>query len=298
MSNVKFKGIMPAIVSPLNEDGSVKEKSLRKLIDWQLKAGCKGFYVCGATGEGTVMKPDSRKAMSEIAVDEARGKGCVISHIGAVDLRTAQDLARHASDIGVDAISSVPPFFYGYGEREIYQYYQALSDSSDVPMLMYASPLSGTVIKAEMVEKMLGIRNMIGLKWTSYDYYEMRKIKELNGGDINVINGPDETLLCGLVMGADGGIGATYNPMPKVFVKIYESFMSGNMAAAQEAQFKANKVIKTLLRHGVLSGVKDMLEMIGIDMGYCTYPLKRFTASEQEIFRAELKTLRFEEEYL
>jgi N-acetylneuraminate lyase len=163
---------------------------------------------------------------------------------------------------------------------------------------MYASPLSGTVIKAEMVEKMLGIRNMIGLKWTSYDYYEMRKIKELNGGDINVINGPDETLLCGLVMGADGGIGATYNPMPKVFVKIYESFMSGNMAAAQEAQFKANKVIKTLLRHGVLSGVKDMLEMIGFDMGYCTYPLKRFTASEQAAFRAELKALRFEEEYL
>jgi N-acetylneuraminate lyase len=298
MSNVKFKGIMPAIVSPLNEDGSVKEKSLRKLIDWQLKAGCKGFYVCGATGEGTVMKPDSRKAMSEIAVDEARGRGCVISHIGAIDLRTAQDLARHASDVGVDAISSVPPFFYGYGEREIYQYYQALSDSSDVPMLMYASPLSGTVIKAEMVEKIMGIRNMIGLKWTSYDYYEMRKIKELNGGDINVINGPDETLLCGLVMGADGGIGATYNPMPKVFVKIYESFMSGNIVAAQEAQFKANKVIKILLRHGVLNGVKDMLEMIGIDMGYCTYPLKRFTASEQEIFRAELKTLRFEEEYL
>jgi N-acetylneuraminate lyase len=149
-----------------------------------------------------------------------------------------------------------------------------------------------------MVEKIMGIRNMIGLKWTSYDYYEMRKIKELNGGDINVINGPDETLLCGLVMGADGGIGATYNPMPKVFVKIYESFMSGNIVAAQEAQFKANKVIKILLRHGVLNGVKDMLEMIGIDMGYCTYPLKRFTASEQEIFRAELKTLRFEEEYL
>ena len=298
MSNVKFTGIMPAIVSPLNEDGSVKEKSLRKLIDWQLKAGCKGFYVCGATGEGTVMKPDSRKTMSEIAVDEARGRGCVISHIGAVDLRTAQDLARQASDVGVDAISSVPPFFYGYGEREIYQYYQALSDSSGVPMLMYASPLSGTVIKAEMVEKMLGIRNMIGLKWTSYDYYEMRKIKELNGGDINVINGPDETLLCGLVMGADGGIGATYNPMPKVFVKIYESFMSGNIAAAQEAQFKVNKVIKILLRHGVLTGVKDMLEMIGFDIGYCTYPLKRFTTSEQVAFRAELKALRFEEEYL
>ncbi|NJD03762.1 MAG: N-acetylneuraminate lyase, partial [Ruminiclostridium sp.] len=165
-----------------------------------------------------VMKPEARMAMVEIAVDEVKGRGYVIDHVGAIDLRTAEQLARHASDTGVAAISSVPPFFYGYDEKEIIQYYQALSDSSDVPLLMYASPLSGVVINTEMVEKLMNIRNMIGLKWTSYDYYEMRRIKELNEGNINVINGPDETLLCGLVMGADGGIGATYNPMPKVFV--------------------------------------------------------------------------------
>lgn len=298
MNNVKFTGIMPAIVSPLNEDGSVKEKCLRRLINWQLEAGCKGFYICGATGEGTIMKPEARKAMAEISVDEVKGRACVISHIGAIDLRTAQDLAKHASDTGVDAISSVPPFFYGYGEREIMQYYQALSNSSDVPLLMYASPLSGMAIKAELVEKMLSIRNMTGLKWTSYDYFEMRKIKELNGGDINVINGPDETLLCGLAMGADGGIGATYNPMPKVFVKIYDCFTSGDIKGAQEAQYKANRVIRVLLRHGVLNGVKDMLEMLGFDVGYCTYPLKRFTPSEQEAFRNEIRALKFEELYL
>lgn len=297
MSNVKFKGVMPALVSPLNEDGSVKEKALRKLINWQLEAGCTGFYICGATGEGTVMRPEARKAMAEITVDETKGRGKVISHVGAIDLRTAQDLARHASDIGVDAISSVPPFFYGYGEKEIIQYYQALSDSSSVPILMYASPLSGVAIKTEMVEKMLSIKNLIGLKWTSYNYFEMRKIKELNRGDINVINGPDETFLCGLVMGADGGIGATYNLMPKVFVKIYESFMSGDLAAAQEAQFKANRVIRVLIKYGVLNGVKDMLEMLGFDVGYCTYPLKRFTESEKKEFRTELKALKFEEEY-
>lgn len=298
MSNIKFKGIMPAIVSPLNEDGTVREKVLRKLINWQLEAGCTGFYICGATGEGTVMKPESRKAMAEITIGEVKGRGCVIDHIGAIDLRTAIDLARHASDMGVDAISSVPPFFYGYGEKEIIQYYQALSDSSDVPLLMYASPLAGMNITVEMVRKMLGIRNMIGLKWTSYNYYDMRRIKELNDGDINVINGPDETLLCGLTMGADGGIGATYNVMPKAFVKIFSSFISGNIKEAQEAQFKVNKVIQLLLKYGVLNGVKDMLEMKGFDAGYCTYPLKRFEASEQEAFRTELKALKFEEEYL
>ncbi|HHW32381.1 MAG TPA: N-acetylneuraminate lyase [Clostridiaceae bacterium] len=297
MSNVKFKGIMPAIITPLNEDGSIREKVLRKLINWHLDAGCSGFYICGATGEGTVMKPEARKMMAEIMVDEVKGRGVVIDHVGAIDLRTAVDLAKHASDIGVDAISSVPPFFYGYSEREITQYYQALSDASDVPLLMYASPLSGVKITSDMVDRMLKIKNMIGLKWTSYDYYEMRKLKELNNGDINVINGPDETLLCGLIMGADGGIGATYNIMPKLYVKIYENFHAGNIAAAQEAQFKVNRVINILLKYGVITGLRDALEKLGFEVGYATYPLKRFTPEEQEAFRKELDSIRFFEEY-
>jgi N-acetylneuraminate lyase len=172
---------MPALISPLNEDGSIRESSLRKLIKWQLEAGCAGFYICGATGEGAVMKPEARKAMAEITVDEvkssSKGRGVVIDHVGAIDLRTAAELAEHAAGAGVDAISSVPPFFYGYSEREIKQYYQALSDASGLPLLMYASPLSGVNITSEMVERMLEVKNLIGLKWTSPNYYEMRKIK-------------------------------------------------------------------------------------------------------------------------
>lgn len=298
MSNIRFKGVIPALVSPLNEDGSVKEKVLRKLINWHLKAGCKGFYICGATGEGTVMKPEARKVMAEITVDEAKGRGFIIDHVGAIDLKTALELAKHASDTAVDAISSVPPFFYKYGQEEIFDYYEALAGSSDVPVLMYASPLSGISITPEMVEELMSIKNMIGLKWTSYNYYEMRKIKELNNGDINVINGPDETFLCGLIMGADGGIGATYNIMPEVFVKLFDSFVKGDVDEAQKAQFKANRIIHILLKYGVLNGIKDILEMIGFDVGNCTFPLKRFAVSEQEDFRAEIRALEFEKEYI
>jgi N-acetylneuraminate lyase len=159
-------------------------------------------------------------------------------------------------------------------------------------------PVGIHLLEADLVRAPHHIKNIIGLKWTSYNYFEMRNIKELNNGDVNVINGPDETLLCGLTMGADGGIGATYNPMPKVYVKIYDSFVSGRLEEAQKAQYKANKVIKVLLKHGVLNGVKDMLEMLGFDVGYCTYPMKRFTVLEQEAFRSDLKALKFEEEYV
>ncbi len=297
-NNVMFTGVMSALVSCIDEQENVKEDSMRALMRWHLREGFSGFYLTGGTGEGVVLQKETRKRIVEIAADEAKGKCNLIAHVGAIDLKTAVELAKHAGEVGVDAISSVPPFFFGYGEEQIRDYYKALADASGLPLLMYASPLSGVNITWDMVDRLMDIPGMIGLKWTSYDYFTMHRIKELRGGNINVINGPDECLLCGLSMGADGGIGATYNVMPKLFTKIYDSFKAGDMAAAQEAQFRANKLIALLLKFGVVCGTKDILDMLGFDCGYQVYPQKRFGDAEREAFHAALKELRFEELYI
>lgn len=297
-SKVKFSGVMSALVSCIDEHEQVKEDAMRRLMDWHLKEGFTGFYLTGGTGEGPVLQKETRKRIAEIAKDAVGGRAKLIAHVGAIDLTTACELARHAGEIGLDAISSVPPFFFHYGEGEITDYYRALSDASGLPVLMYASPLSGVSITWDMVDRLMDIPNMIGLKWTSYDYFTMHRIKSLRGGNINVINGPDECLLCGLAMGADGGIGATYNVMPKLFAQVYRGFRAGDMAAAQAAQFKANKLIELLIKFGVVCGIKDILAMIGYDCGYQVYPQKRFTDEERTAFHQALKEIRFEEEYL
>lgn len=297
-NNVKFTGIMSALVSCVDDNGNVLEDSMRRLMQWHLKEGFSGFYLTGGTGEGPVLQKETRKRIVEIAKDEAGGRCNLIAHVGAIDLKTAAELAEHAAENGMDAISSVPPFFFHYDEKEIREYYTALSHASGLPVIMYASPLSGVTITWDMVNRLMDIPNMIGLKWTSYDYFTMHRIKELRGGNINVINGPDECLLCGLTMGADGGIGATYNVMPKVFVEIYNKFKSGDLAGAQEAQFRANKLIEVLIKYGVVCGIKDILAMLGYDTGCSVYPLKRFTEEEQSAFRKALKEIRFEENYL
>lgn len=296
--NVMFKGVMSALVSCIDENENVKEDSMRRLMNWHLKEGFSGFYLTGGTGEGPLLQKETRKRIVEIAKDEAGDRCDLIAHVGAIDLKTAVELAKHAGEVGIDAISSVPPFFVHYGEAQIADYYKALSDASGLPVLMYASPLAGVNITWDMVDRLMDIPNMIGLKWTNYDYFTMHRIKALRGGNINVINGPDECLLCGLSMGADGGIGATYNVMPKLFTRIYNSFQAGNLADAQEAQFKANRLIEVLLKFGVVVGIKDILEMIGYDCGYQVYPQKRFTAEEQAAFRAALKEINYEEEYI
>ena len=299
MKNVLFSGIIPALVTPLDADERINEDIARRLMRWHMDAGADGVYICGATGEGPVVDPGQRMRLAEIAREETRARGakCIV-HVGAVDLATAKKLARHAGEIGVDAVSSVPPFFFGYDEKGISRYYTGIAESAGLPLIMYCSPLAGINITYDMVSRFLRIPNAIGVKWTSYDYYTMRRIKQLQGGDVNVLNGPDETLLCGLIMGADGGIGGTYNVMPKVFRAIYDSFRAGDIAAAQEAQDKANRMISVILRFGVQPTLKEMLKRLGCDCGYGVYPQKRLTDEERGQLMAALDEMDYEREYV
>ena len=114
-NNVKFSGVMSALVSCIDEQENVQEDSMRRLMRWHLHEGFSGFYLTGGTGEGPVLQKETRKRIVEIANDEAGGKCNLIAHVGAIDLKTAAELARHAADNGMNAISSVPPFFFGYG---------------------------------------------------------------------------------------------------------------------------------------------------------------------------------------
>ena len=270
MTNVLFSGILPALVTPLTERETINEDVARRLMRWHMDEGMDGFYICGATGEGPVVAPKERMRLAEIAREEtrARDKKAII-HVGAIDLTTAKALARHAGEIGADAISSVPPFFFGYGEKEIAQYYTELAEAAGVPLIMYCSPLSGVNITYDMVSRFLNIPHAIGVKWTSYDYYTMHRIKELRGGDV-----------------------------PRMFRQIYDRFRARDIEGARQAQYKANRLIEVIIRFGVQASLKEMLGMLGYDCGFCVYPQKRLSDEERQGLRDALKAMHYEKEYL
>ena len=221
----------------------------------------------------------------------------LINHIAAGDLSTAARLARHSRQIGLDAIASVPPIFYQYDQQGIFDYYKALSDASEgLPLLIYASPLAGAPLPVSTIERMLEIPGFIGLKYTNSDYFMMRELKKLDGGNINVINGPDETCLLGLMMGADGAIGSTYNNMPRTFVALYNAFKAGDYDTARQLQFKADDAIAVYLRYNVIAGVKAALTEQGFDVGEPNRPLPCLSPQQKAAFLAELGALGYPEE--
>ncbi|MBO4368197.1 MAG: dihydrodipicolinate synthase family protein [Clostridia bacterium] len=299
MDRIVFKGIMPALVTPVNEDGSIRRSVSEKLVSDLCRTGITGLYILGGTGEGVTIDREVRKEFAELVKASAPKGIKIINHIAATDLSTVRMLARHSREIGMDGIASVPPFFYAYDEAGIIEYYRAMSEASDgLPLLVYASPLAGPPVPVSTMEKLMEIPGFIGMKYTNPNYYLMSRYKKIDGGNINIINGPDETLVLGLQMGADGGIGSTYNVMPRLYVKLYDAIQSGDYAGALRLQAQANDVIELMLSTGnVIGCCKAALEYMGYDVGDTNRPMKKLSADEKAAFIVALEKLGFPEGY-
>jgi len=110
VSSIEIKGVITALIIPLTNDEEVIEEEFKKLVDFQIKHGIKGFFVTGTLGEGMKLPLETRKRAIEIAVEHARGKVPVIAHVGTPNTKTTIELAKHAADIGADAISAMVHF--------------------------------------------------------------------------------------------------------------------------------------------------------------------------------------------
>ena len=268
-----FKGTMPALLTPLDSNSKVITATVKPLIDWEISKGAAGFYVCGSTGEGPVLSGQQRRIMMEAAVEAVNGRVPVIAHVGAIDSNEACDLARHAENTGATAISSVAPnFYFQYSYSEVIEYYKRLAGCTHLPLILYAVPMMPGVEINKMMGELLKIDNVIGIKDTRANYYQMWQLRQLNNGNINIINGPDETLLCGLMMGADGGIGSTYNIMADKYAKLYSLFTEGKLEEARVMQFQITSIIQVLLKYGCVQALKKYLEFQGFNMGARAFP--------------------------
>ena len=271
---MRFTGILPALVTPLNADETVNVQATEKLVRGLLAQGADGFYVGGATGEGISLNAEQRRILTETVIAATEGKKPNIVHIASTNFNEAIELARHAEAAGADAISAIPPLFYKYDEDDVYNYYKKLADSVHIPLIIYYNPNAGFTVNAKFAARMFEVDNITGIKWTSSDYYGMMELKNLTHGEMNIINGPDEMLLMGLSAGADAGIGTTYNFMLNLIRGVYDSFKAGDMKKANEYQCRVAHIIAAMRPYPTLPVSKVMLEAMGIETGNCAFPHK------------------------
>ncbi|VDG88396.1 N-acetylneuraminate lyase [Shigella dysenteriae] len=168
----------------------------------------------GSTGEAFVQSLSEREQVLEIVAEEAKGKIKLIAHVGCVSTAESQQLAASAKRYGFDAVSAVTPFYYPFSFEEHCDHYRAIIDSADgLPMVVYNIPaLSGVKLTLDQINTLVTLPGVGALKQTSGDLYQMEQIRREHP-DLVLYNGYDEIFASGLLAGADGGIGSTYNIM-------------------------------------------------------------------------------------
>lgn len=278
---MKFEGVMPALITPLNEDESINIGVLHSLIEYLLEKGANGFYVGGYTGEGLALRTEERMVLTEESIKALKGRKPCIIQVASTDFSDAVAIAKHAEKCGADAISATPPLYFQYDEDDVYNYYKALADSVHIPVMIYYNLAAGFSINADFAARMFEVDNITAIKWTSSNYYEMIRLKDLTHGEMNIINGPDEMLLMGLNAGADGGIGTTYNFILDIIKSVYDNFVKGDIKTAHQEQMRADRIISELLKYKVIPGTKVILEEMGFAVGNAAFPMKRYTDEEK-----------------
>lgn len=272
MNTDKFKGVFPALLTPFDRGGNVNDAAVAQLVEFNVGKGVDGFYVGGSTGEGLLLTIDERKQLFRAAAKANAGRTTMIAHVGTICTDHAIEMARCAEAEGYDAISAVAPYYYGFGYEAIKHYYCDIAESVSIPMIVYNFPAAnGFAFTKEYAEDMFANPRFIGIKHTNADLFKLQQFKTMRCTPI-VYNGFDEMFVAGLSMGADGGIGSTYNFMAEKFIEIYDKFRGGDFAGAQRVQFEANEIISELIKYGVFAMEKGILTEMGIDMGDCRRP--------------------------
>lgn len=283
----QYNGIFTALLTPFDSNDRVNEKELEKLVKFNLDMGVTGFYVGGSTAEAFLLSTDERKQIMDV-VKSTASDATLIAHIGSINEIEAKDLALHAKKLSYDVISSVAPFYYKFSFDEIKNYYFRLADATNLPVLVYHIPtFSGVNMGINEMGQFLKDDRFLGVKYTSNDYFTMEQCKT-NFPQKIVYNGFDEMFLAGLSMGADGGIGSTYNFMADKFVKIKKLFDAGEIATAQTIQKQANRIITLLCKIGVMQAEKEVLNQLGFNFGVCRKPFNEPTTEQKELIAKEI----------
>jgi len=278
-----LKGIFTALMVAYDENGRISEKGTREIIRHNIDImGVDGLYVGGSTGENFMLSTEDKKRVFDIAANEVAGRVKLIAQVGSINLDESIELGKHAKHLGYDSLSAVTPFYYKFDFEEIKYYYNAITEATEMDMIIYSIPfLTGVNINVSQFAELFENKYIIGVKFTAGDFFLLERIRK-TFPDHLIYAGFDEMMLSAAVLGVDGGIGSTYNVNGIRAKKIFELAQVGKIEEAREIQHITNDLIEEILNNGLYQTLKVILEEQGVEAGYTKQPMKRLSAEKVE----------------
>lgn len=293
----KFEGIIPAILTPFNEDGSIFEQGIKNELDYLHSHGYRNVFVCGSYGSFPVMTTEEREFVAKYVVDYCKKiKMKTIIHIGSTSTEIAVRLAKHAEDAGADAITSVVPFYYSstfYRGENFLRYFEEIIKNVSIDVHCYNNPnTTGFNISPSFLKKLIdiGIRGMKDGGSNMGRMLEMLNVIKEKNCVFDYYPSSTASLVVGFMLGVNSCVSGVALTFPKPVMKIYESMISNNIAAALHLYPKVMKVRSILGEKGGRAiTAYDVLNKRGVNVGTCKAPWQRLSQDDAMWVFEELK---------
>jgi len=235
----RLVGCGTALVTPFARDGSVDERALKSLVDWQLAEGVHFLVPCGSTGEAATMSTDEQRRVIEIVVQTAKGRVPIVAGAASNDTQRAIALSKGAKAAGATHLLHTSPMYNKPPQRGIVAHYRAIADAVDLPIVVYNVPSrTGSNIEAKTTLALAATPGIVAVKEASGNLAQITDILRDRPKEFSVLSGDDEMTLAVMAAGGDGIISVVSNVTPKLMSELVDCMRDGDVAGARDRHFR------------------------------------------------------------
>ena len=260
-----LKGTITAIITPFDTDGSIDEKALRQLVNFQIDSGISGLVPCGTTGESPTLSHEEHKRVIDIVIEETNGRVPIIAGTGSNSTEEALSLTRHAYKAGADYSLQVAPYYNKPTQKGLYEHFLAIADSIDIPLIIYNIPgRTGKNIETDTLLRMAEHKNIVGVKEASGSIPQIMDIINNRPEGFTVLSGDDNLTFPIIALGGDGVISVASNIVPTQVIEMVNSALQGNWSKAMQNHYHLLPLFKVLFLETNPIPIKTALAMKGM----------------------------------
>lgn len=287
----KITGLVAATPTPFHGDGSLNLDAVEPMAQLLARRGVAGVFIAGSTGECHSLTVQERCALTERWAPAAKQNNLTLMvHVGHNCQLDASRLAAHAAEYEADVVScTAPTYFKPQTVAQLVDFCTPIAAAAGAtPFFYYHIPML-TGVALPMPEFLRvgrqAMPNLAGMKFTFNDLMQLQECLQFDGGAFDVLFGHDEMLLAALALGVQGAVGTTYCFAPAIYLEIIESFASGDLSGARDAQRRSIEMIRAFAEFGFLAATKQALAELGVACGPVRPPLPNMNAEQVEKFR-------------
>lgn len=279
-----------ALVTPFKND-KIDEKSLEKLVEFQIKNGVSGIVPCGTTGESPTLSHQEHNLVIELCVKIANGRVKVMAGTGSNSTEEAVMMTKHAKKVGVDSCLIVAPYYNKPTPEGVYQHYKAL-DKCNIPLFIYNIPGRSAInISDENLARIAELKNIAGIKDATGDLARVATLRLLIKKKFSYLSGEDATAVGFNAMGGNGVISVTSNIAPKLVVDLQKATEKGDYKTALKIQDKLTNLHEVMFCETNPIPVKYAASLMGLCSPETRLPLVTASATAKTKIKKELENL-------